>query len=301
MIEAGGELAGSHPSPVARSDMSERQLPPNRFLELFEEGKRFTEDLLRENEKLRLLITKVRDEKKELELRGAGADATHLVQKTQFLEQEVQNLKTELASLRSEMSSVEHENREFVDRYVRLERQNNDLLSMYVATYRLHSTLDSSEVVGTIKEIVINLVGSEVFGVYVLDEASQRLTLVAHEGLENAQLEAVRVGEGLIGKAVAAGKLWVAPPETDLKADTGQPIAVIPLKITERVIGAIAIFRLLMQKDAFGAVDYELFELLGGHAATALYVTNLYSLSERKRSTLEGFIDLLKTTAPAGS
>jgi hypothetical protein len=301
MIATGGELAGSRSSPVARSDMSERPPPPNRFLELFEEGKRFTEDLLRENEKLRLLITKIKDEKKDLELRGAGADATHLIQKSQVLEQEVQNLKTELASLRSELSSVENENREFVDRYVRLERQNNDLLSMYVATYRLHSTLDSTEVVGTIKEIVINLVGSEVFGVYVVDETSQRLTLVAHEGLDPERFGSARVGEGLIGKAAAAGKLWVAPPETDLKADTGQPIAVIPLKIGERVIGAIAIFRLLMQKDAFGAVDYELFELLGGHAATALYVTNLYSLSERKRSTLEGFIDLLKTTTPAGS
>jgi hypothetical protein len=35
-------------------------------------------------------------------------------------------------------------------------------------------------------------------------------------------------------------------------------------------VGAIVIERLLVQKDGLSAVDYELFNLLGVHAATAL-------------------------------
>jgi hypothetical protein len=33
--------------------------------------------------------------------------------------------------------------------------------------------------------------------------------------------------------------------------------------------------------------------LLAGHAATAIFAARLYSQSERKRNTIQGFIDLL--------
>ena len=82
---------------------------------------------------------------------------------------------------------------------------------------------------------------------------------------------------------------------TKAEQDISQPIACIPLKIGEQVLGVIGILQLLIQKQSFQEVDFELFELLGGHAATALYVSRLYGVSERKRSTLEGFIDLLKS------
>jgi hypothetical protein len=47
------------------------------------------------------------------------------------------------------------------------------------------------------------------------------------------------------------------------------PIAVIPLKIKDSVIGVISINKLLEQKRAFTTMDHELFTLLAGHAATA--------------------------------
>jgi len=37
----------------------------------------------------------------------------------------------------------------------------------------------------------------------------------------------------------------------------------------------------------------ELFNMLGGHAATAIFAAKLYSQSERKLNTIQGFIDLL--------
>ena len=57
--------------------------------------------------------------------------------------------------------------------------------------------------------------------------------------------------------------------------------------------GAIAIYGLLQQKDGFTPLDHELFTLLGGHAATAIFAAQLYSQSERKLNTIQGFIDLL--------
>jgi hypothetical protein len=41
-------------------------------------------------------------------------------------------------------------------------------------------------------------------------------------------------------------------------------------------------------------VDYELFNLLAGHAATAIFSSKLYTQSERKLTTIQSFLDLLK-------
>jgi hypothetical protein len=74
-----------------------------------------------------------------------------------------------------------------------------------------------------------------------------------------------------------------------------EPLAVIPLKIKDSVIGVISINKLLFQKTAFTTMDYELFTLLAGHAATAIFSAKLYSASARKLTTLQGFLDMLKT------
>jgi hypothetical protein len=80
---------------------------------------------------------------------------------------------------------------------------------------------------------------------------------------------------------------------TDRSEDLSQPIVCIPLSVQNSPIGAIAIYGLLQQKDGFSALDHELFTVLGGHAATALFAARLYSQSERKLNTIQGFIDLL--------
>jgi GAF domain-containing protein len=63
--------------------------------------------------------------------------------------------------------------------------------------------------------------------------------------------------------------------------------------VDDQLVGAIVIYKLLQQKDGFTALDDELFTLLAGHAATAIFASRLYSQSERKLSTIKGFIDLL--------
>ena len=266
---------------------------PQRVLSLFEEGRRFTEQLMQENERLRALVASIRAEKMEVEERLALSGAGRTEANVRLLEDEIRALKQENADLKAQFNNVEEENREFADRYVEIERQNSNLINLYVASYRLHSTVDNREVIKIIKEIVINMVGSECFGVYVLDEPGTMLHLVTHEGMEAAR-ESIRVGEGYVGKAAQGGEIFVSTDATGGEYNQDRPIACIPLVVTGQIIGVIAIFKLLPQKNGFEAIDHELFEFLGGHAATAIYVSTLYSLSERKRNTLEGFINLLK-------
>ena len=100
---------------------------------------------------------------------------------------------------------------------------------------------------------------------------------------------------GIIGTVARSGKSYY---ETDLENFTPiseyHPIVCIPLKINSHVIGVIALFGLLEQKKKkLTRVDFELFSMLAGHAATAIFSSKLYSQSERKLSTMQGFIDLL--------
>ena len=189
---------------------------------------------------------------------------------------------------------VEEENKEFADRYIEIEEQNNNLANLYVASYQLHSTLDFKEVVRIVQEIVINLIGAEVFHVLMVSEKTGQLEVEASEG-QTPGRTTIPIGDGLIGKAAQTGENFFS--ESVARRDPSpfeEPLAVIPLKIKDSTIGVISINKLLVHKKQFTSMDYELFTLLAGHAATAAFSAKLYSTSARKLTTLQGFLDMLK-------
>jgi GAF domain len=268
------------------------------LLRLFEEGKNFTEELMAENERLRMHLAGIRNEKRDLENKYVRVDVPRLQERVVILQEENQQLHGEVKELKDQYVSVEEENYEFAERYVEVERQNSNLINMYVASYRLHSTLDYQEVVRIVKEIVINMIGSEDFRVYLVDEQQQRLMLIAHEG-DDPNSATIPIDNDIIGNCATGGDPFVAQTNAELTVSNGEPMACIPMKVGDKVMGVIVIDKLLIQKDGFEAVDHELFELLGGHAATAIYGSHLFSISERKRNTLAGFIELLKQDVSA--
>jgi len=259
------------------------------FLQMFKKGAEFTQDLLKENERLRFRIVKLEESLKERDQIGGAAlsqDSARLLKKIEELEQEK-------AEILGRVRRAEEENQDFANRYVEIEEENNMLANLYIASYQLHSTLDFKEVTQIILEIVINLIGAEEFGLLLLDEKTNRLEPIACEGLELSQLPSVGVGTGIIGGSVKSGENYFIESMEDYQRDFLNPMVCIPLKIKEHVIGVIVIYKLLTQKEKFNSVDYELFSLLAGHAATAVFSSRLYSESERKLSTIQGFIDLL--------
>lgn len=257
------------------------------FLRIFRRGEEFTQELLKENERLRFKALKLEEEKKE---------AVHLSGDPQILDlkERLKELEADRIRLLSRFKEVEEENKSFASRYVEVEEENNNLANLYVASHQLHSTLDFDEVMRIIIEIMINLVGAEKFVIMLLDEDSGVLSTAAFEGIEEGALRKVRIGEGIIGKAVQNGENYFAADLESKLAEELQPIVCIPLHIKRQTFGAIVIFSLLEQKKkGLTRVDEELFSMLAGHAATAIFSAKLYSQSERKLSTIQGFIDLL--------
>jgi len=203
----------------------------------------------------------------------------------------IEGLEIEKEDVLERLLALEEENRQFANRYVEVEEENNNLANLYVASYQLHSTLDLSEVLKIIIEIVINLVGAEIFAVYVHDEKEEVLEPVAAEGAAVSDFPSCPLGKGIVGESVQTGDTHTT--NKNASGDLASPIVSIPLLVEDRPIGAIAIFKLLAQKEAFTLLDHELFTLLAGHAATAIFAAQLQSQSERKLNTIQGFIDLL--------
>ncbi|HET6419568.1 MAG TPA: GAF domain-containing protein [Geobacteraceae bacterium] len=257
------------------------------FLQIFKKGAEFTQELLKENERLRYQVLDLQERSR------GGVDASSETLENSVLLERIAELEKEKQEILDRIQQIEKENQDFASRYVEIETENNNLANLYIASYQLHSTLDFREVLQIITEIIINLIGAEEFAIMLLDEKTNELTAVATEGISREEIPSVRYGLGIIGEVAKSGDNYFIEDVSGYFRDFMNPMVCIPLKIKEHVIGVIVIYKLLVQKKSFADLDYELFTLLAGHSATAIFSSKLYSESERKLSTIQGFIDLL--------
>jgi hypothetical protein len=131
--------------------------------------------------------------------------------------------------------------------------------SLYVTLERLHRSLKVPDVVAAIHEVLINLVGTEDFALFVRDDESGRFQLLSAMG-KGREIGEFVVGEGALGLAAAARELrW------------GDPRAVAPLLDDGgRCVGLIAIVGLLLHKPTLERRDQVVVETLAAHAGIAL-------------------------------
>ncbi|MEO5656054.1 MAG: GAF domain-containing protein [Nitrospiria bacterium] len=261
------------------------------FLGVFRKGVEFTQDILKENERLRFAVVQVTEQLKTAQRDGSTPDLSKL-------QQQVMELTAEREALLNRYKLVEEENKDFAVRYVEVEEENNNLANLYVASYQLHSTMDLKEVLRIVSEIILNLIGSDHFAILVRDDEQPVLTMVAAESVD-PRVQKIKVGEGIIGKVAQSGEMFI---QSDLEhaavSSPDRPIVCIPLKIHNDVIGVIAIFDLFEQKKKrLTRVDHELFSMMAGHAATAIFSATLYARSQRSLSTIKGFIGLMTSQA----
>ncbi len=280
----------------ATSPSSTSQEKGEEILSIMRKGADFTHDLLKENERLRKTIIELEHEgevyKKASAEIGHGND-------TEALKKELMAMEEEKKKILEKYNRAEAENVDFANKYVEIEHENNVLANLYIASYQLHSTLEVDEVFRVILEIIINLVGAEQFGLMLLDEKKNQLQMVAVEGMDLNTVPLIKFNEGVIGEAAKSGEDYYRPDLSQQPTlNPLDPMVCIPMKIKERVIGVLVIYKLLQQKEDFTNLDYELFNMLAGHSATAIFSSKLYSESERKLTTIQGFIDILTKPEP---
>ncbi|HSB64825.1 MAG TPA: GAF domain-containing protein [Thermoanaerobaculia bacterium] len=251
------------------------------FRNLAERSRELRDDLIRENERLRGRVQLLE---------------TDLVKAEGILAREFEGARGEQERLSRETDKLVVENQDFARRYVELEEHATGLANLYAATFQLHATLDPAEVVKTITEIAINLIGAADFILYLTDDAKGDFVTAAREGELSpnvARLPALR--HALEREAIRGRRTVFAEPDAAPTDEEKAPICCTPLVFRDRLVGVLTVYALLSHKKSFSSLDRELFDLLGDQAALAIVSSQCFVSVDRKLKTVQGFLDLLKS------
>jgi GAF domain-containing protein len=242
----------------------------------FKKGAELTEQLLKENERLRRELSGVEAENTKLKTQLASDTAMRDLLK------KIKELEAEKDDLLSSFHAQEAATNRFSNRFAEIESELENFANLYVASYQLHSTLRLPAVLKHLKELLVQLVGARSLAIYVVDVERTRLTPVVTEGagepraiLLDGGAAAADATTSAVERAYLTGVAGIV--EGDVAAHGADlPVACVPIRFDGEVIGVIAVFALLAQKRAFVTVDFELFKLLGAHAGTALVGARLF-------------------------
>ncbi len=258
----------------------------DQFLLKFTRGARITDEFLREYDELARKLQTAEAENAVLRAQVEVGDAIRdLLRKIDRLEQEKDDLLSRFRRVEAQSSSV-------TARVQEVELEFANLANLFVASNQIHSSLSPRGVTRRIKEVLAQIIGAERYCMYLVNQDSSELVPIASEGVSGGQLTAVRVSGTPLGEVFESGSAFVNEDVEPSKGTLEHPAAILPLSIDERVVGVIAIFATLSQKERFDTVDFELFKLLGQHAAAALVSASLFVQAERKLPGLEAFLDL---------
>ena len=177
-----------------------------------------------------------------------------------------------------ELAALEEQQRRLHRAIDEASRRGSDLASLYVATHRLHSTLDRGQVLQALEEIVASLLGCEELAVFELVGRPAVLAPVFSVGVPAGRLGLVEPGEGRIGACSASGDRWLRPDGA-----TQEPVACVPLKVDGETTGVLVLYELLEHKGGLQPADIELLDLLGVHAGTALLASRLRARSRESQ------------------
>jgi len=229
------------------------------------------------------------------ELKGTLEKARELVrQLEQALPQAVPTSQAEAnPQLVERLARTEADVKELAAQLAASERQISRLMNLYVATYQLHATLTPAEVLQTIAEIAVNLLGAEKFLVLLRRDGGEGFEVALSQGLAPGEYplfagETYRGGEAAVDATLADGLLRMAP----LEGSTA--VAVVPLKVQGEIVGALVVLKLLSHKPALRPEDRELLDLLSAHAASALFAARIFATKDRRLRTLESLIKLAR-------
>lgn len=233
---------------------------------------RWLAQLKGDNEKLRRQVVALESERNR-----AQQEKLRLLEQLVNVREELSSHLEDHSQLIRRLGEAEKESERVSEQFFSLEAQNTNLANLYVAAYQLRSSLDRPTVIDVMKEIIVNMIGSEDFGIFEKD--GSHLDLIGwFDHHKPSGYESVKVGSGVIGHVADTGETYITGPGDA----TAGMAACIPMKIDDEVVGVIAIFSLLPQKDEIiESLDRELLDLLSSQAGIALRCASLYAGRER--------------------
>lgn len=255
-------------------------------LQSFSRGAKLTEHFMQEYSRIREHALELEESNARLRAQLEADDAlAKLLGKVERLEKERQDLlrRTERA---------EKAQNSFDERFGEVESEFASLANLFVASNQLHASLTPRGVVRRIKEILAQLVGAEAYAMYIASSDGKDLVPVASEGVPGEFLVSLPLEGSAVGAVVHSRQAVIDEERETNQIDFARPPVIIPLDVDEASVGAIVIYGTLEQKARFSHTDFELFKLLGQHAAAALVGAALFEQSGRRLPGAEAFRDV---------
>jgi sigma-B regulation protein RsbU (phosphoserine phosphatase) len=173
------------------------------------------------------------------------------------------------------------------------------LTALFALGREVTSVLDLEELLQKIPELISRITKFKAFAVYLLDPKKTELTIAYSVGYpaEVARTLRVKVGEGLVGAAVADGlPLLVNDVHSDPRYVEAVPGSnaelVVPLRRKGRVIGALNL--LSENVGQFTLVDEAVLRQFGANVAVAIENARLLEHEREYTSTLETLAEVAR-------
>jgi len=173
------------------------------------------------------------------------------------------------------------------------------LTTLFALGREVTSVLNLEELLQKIPELIARLTNFQAFACYLLDPGRNELTIAYSVGYPEdvARTLRLKVGDGLVGAAVAAGHpLLVNDVHADPRYVEAVPGSnaelVVPLRRKGRVIGALNL--LSDTPGQFSEVDEAVLRQFGAHVAVAIENARLFDEAREYTSTLETLAEVAR-------
>jgi hypothetical protein len=174
--------------------------------------------------------------------------------------------------LRAQLDQVVATNLNLSALLISSDARSAELVKLLVSVRALIESRDAMAALAGVQDILINVVGTSEFVIYSLDGATGNLIPIVGEGEAFTVAAAVPIRGSWLGDIVATGEVMI-PRATRQQARRNRAsnvAAVVPLRVLDRVLGAIVIARVLPHRELLDFCDREVLGLLGAYAATAI-------------------------------
>jgi GAF domain-containing protein len=190
---------------------------------------------------------------------------------------EIARLHQVVTVLEQQLDATRAEHRRACEQLVAANQGSSDMLKLSVALCRLYESDDRDSALAGVREIVINVIGSESFAVFTLDGPAGRLQPLTSMGLADDAIAWHVAAKGVVGEVARTGQRYIGAVR---RSDVGLPespelVACVPLRLGRRVEGVLAIHALLAHKPALEAFDLDILDLLSTHAMSAIRAASL--------------------------
>jgi GAF domain len=256
-------------------------------------GEAFIDEILRHNESLRLRVVQLES---QLFMDNTPVPPPAAVSELRVV---FEQLHKEHDQIQMRLDNVATETEIHKERYAQIEEENDRLVNLFVAGHQLYSTLDLSDAVQIIVEILLNFVGAGRFAILILDEPSGELHAIESYGVELDAVPVVRKEAEPVVTCFSTGKPEVSN-EVHEGWDVSRPLVCIPLKLGHEVLGAVTIYSYLEQKRELTPIDLELFTLLGDRGGAVLESARLFSSSDGGPRSVRTYLELMKNEGGHG-